>query len=83
MCHLLLLLLLRCSYLPPVCEGRLEAKAGKERHLSQKETNSLQRKHGNVSCNERVSCTASYPQVSFSQKPPLEAHTDAPCHLDL
>lgn len=36
-----------------------------------------------VHCDERESSTAPYPQVSFSQVPPSEAHTDPLCHLEL
>lgn len=36
-----------------------------------------------VAMREKESSTAPYPQVSFSQKPPLEAHTDPLCRLNL
>lgn len=36
-----------------------------------------------VAMREKESSTAPYLQVSFSQKPPLEAHTDPLCRLNL
>lgn len=56
-------------------------------HVVRTKANSLQSEsvNANVSSDEREreSSSVPYPQVSFSQKPPSEAHTDPLCHLDL